>query len=105
MFLCIIFFLCHNTVFCLFDNFSISYDIWRVGQGVGLCDGADDFAWASGGKGHRRNVPRDDGTCADDAAVADRDARTDDDVCSEPAVVTDFDRFRVTEMSGITVFV
>ena len=89
----------------LVHDLVISEDFWLVDHGVGLRDGADDFAWASGGKGHRRNVPRDDGTCADDATVADRDARADDDIRAEPAVISDFDRFGVAEMGGLAVFV
>ena len=86
-------------------NFIISNDIWLIGHGVGLRDGADDFAGAARCKRHGRYVARDDGSRADDTAVADRDARTDDDVGAEPAVVTDFDWFRVAEMGGIAVFV
>ena len=89
----------------LFYNLIISNDIWLVGHGVGLRDGADDFAGAACGEGHGRYVACDDGACADDAAVADRHARADDDIRTEPAVVTDFNRFRVAEMSGIAVFV
>ncbi len=86
-------------------NFIISNDIWLVGHGVGLRDGADDFAGAARGEGHGRYVACDDGACADDAAVADRHARADDDVGAEPAVITDFNRFGVAEMGGLAVFV
>ena len=86
-------------------NFIISNDIWLVGHGVGLCDGADDFAGATRRKRHGRYVACDDGSRANDAAVADRNARADDDIRTEPAVVADFNRFRVTEMGGIAVFV
>ena len=76
-------------------NLIISNDIWLVGHGVGLRDGADDLAGAAGGEGHGRNVACDDGSRSDDATVANRDARADDDVGAEPAVVSDFDRFGV----------
>ena len=83
-------------------NLIISNDIWLVGHGVGLRDGADDFAGAAGGEGHGRYVACDDGARADDAAVADRHARADDDVGAEPAVVSDFDGLGVAEM-GVLV--
>ena len=86
-------------------NFIISNDIRLVGHGVGLRDGADDFAWAACRERHGRYVAGDDGSRADDAAVADRDARTDDDIRPEPAVVADLDWFCVAEMGGIAVFV
>ena len=89
----------------LFYNSIISNDIWLVGHGVGLRDGADDFAWAARRERHGRYVACDDGSRADDATVADRDARADDDIRPEPAVVADFDWFRVAEMGGIAVFV
>lgn len=86
-------------------NFIISNDIWLVGHGVGLRDGADDFAGAARRKRHGRYVACDDGSRANDAAVADRNARADDDIRTEPAVVADFDRFRIAEMGRIAVFV
>jgi len=86
-------------------NFIISNDIWLVGHGVGLRDGTDDFAGAARRERHGRYVACDNGTCADDAAVADRDARADNDIRPEPAVVADFDGFGVTEMGGFAVFV
>lgn len=86
-------------------NFIISNDIRLVGHGVGLRDGADDFAWTTCRERHGRHVAGDDGSRADDATVADRDARADDDVRAEPAVVADLDRFCVAEMGGIAVFV
>ncbi len=79
----------------LVHDLVIPENFWLVDHGVGLRDGADDFAWATGGKGHRRNVPRDDGACADDTTVADRHARADDDIGAEPAVIADFDRLGI----------
>ena len=76
-------------------NFIISNDFWLVGHGVGLRDGADDFAWAACRERHGRYVTCDDGSRADDAAVADCHARADDDIRTEPAVVSNFDRFGV----------
>ena len=89
----------------LIYNFIISNDIRLVGHGVGLRDGADDFARAARRKRHGRYVACDDGSRADDATVADCDARADDDVRTEPAVVADLDWFCVAEMGGIAVFV
>ena len=86
-------------------NFIISNDIRLVGHGVGLRDGADDFARAARRERHGRYVAGDDGSRADDATVADCDARADDDVRTEPAVVADLDWFCVAEMGGIAVFV
>ena len=86
-------------------NFIISNDIRLVGHGVGLRDGADDFARAARRKRHGRYVACDDGSRADDATVADCDAWADDDVRTEPAVVADLDWFCVAEMGGIAVFV
>ena len=86
-------------------NFIISNDIRLVGHGVGLRDGADDFAWAARCERHGRYVACDDGSRADDATVADCDAWADDDVRTEPAVVADLDWFCVAEMGGIAVFV
>ena len=86
-------------------NFIISNDIRLVGHGVGLRDGADDFAWAARRERHGRYVACDDGSRADDATVADRDARADDDIRTEPAVVADLDWFCVAEMGGIAILV
>ena len=93
-----------NAVMLVHD-LVIPENVRLVDHGVGFRDGTDDFAWAAGGEGHRRNVPRDDGACADDTAITDRYARADDDVGTEPAVITDFDWFGVAEMGGLAVFV
>ena len=88
-----------------FDNLIILQNFRFIAHTVGFCNGTDYPTRISGCEGIIRNIFCDNAPGTDNTVVSDCDAGANDHACSKPTVISDFDRFGITHVLGIAIFV